>query len=342
MVTLEDLRTTARAALAEVLGDAREVALVNFPNHGNPGDPAIWLGSRRLLADLGVRIGYSCAWWDFDAGSLRAAVGDAPVLLNGGGNFGDLYAGQQGTRIQVLRTLRSNPVVQLPQSIHFADPANEAAMAELLAAHPDVRFMVRGRNAARIARARLGVAAPVFSPDHALALGPLRRSAAPTTPILWLARVPGDPEYVDHGEPDGDDVRRVEWLHGVPEDEARWDAVGRLALRVNRGVQARWRPGTRGQGALHALAERTYVPLARRWVQRGVDLLSTAEVVVTDKLHGHVLCSLLRIPHVVLDNSYGKVSGTLDAWTGGLPGVHRAADGAEALALARELVRVGA
>jgi exopolysaccharide biosynthesis predicted pyruvyltransferase EpsI len=86
------------------------------------------------------------------------------------------------------------------------------------------------------------------------------------------------------------------------------------------------------------LVERTYVPLAWRWVRRGIDILSAGEVVVTDKLHGHLLCVLLGIPHVVLDNSYGKVSGTLDAWTGDLPGVHRARDGEEALATARRLV----
>lgn len=337
VVTIESLRATARDTLADVLDGARTVAMVNFPNHGNPGDPAIWLGSRALLRELGVRIGYSCASWDFDAASLRAAVGDAPVLVNGGGNFGDLYAGQQGTRREVLRTLRSNPVVQLPQSIHFTDPANEAAMVELVTAHPHVRLMVRERTSERIARERFGVE-PVLSPDHALGLGRRVRTREPEVPILWLSRFPGDPEHVPYAEPTGPDVRRVEWLHGVAEDQADWDALGRLALRVNTAVRARWSPGTRGSGLQHAVVERTYEPLAWRWVRRGVDMLSAAQVVVTDKLHGHVLCALLGIPHVVLDNSYGKVSGTLEAWTADLPGVHRAADGEQALAMARRLV----
>jgi exopolysaccharide biosynthesis predicted pyruvyltransferase EpsI len=230
---IDVLRRQAREALALVLDGAERVALVNFPNHGNPGDPAIWLGTRRLLRELGVRVAYSSAWWDFDADALRATVGDAPVLLNGGGNFGDLYAGQQSTRVAVLRQLPRSPVIQLPQSIHFADPANEAAMAELIASHPDVRVMVREANSERIARERLGVV-PVLSPDHALALGPLKRIVRPTTPILFLSRLPGDPEYVPYDEPVGDDVRRVEWLHGVSEHEQHWDRVGRLG-RVDQG-----------------------------------------------------------------------------------------------------------
>jgi exopolysaccharide biosynthesis predicted pyruvyltransferase EpsI len=338
VVGIDSLRSTARSTLGSALGGARKVALVNFPNHGNPGDPAIWLGTRRLLRELDVQIGYSCAWWDFDATSVREAVGDAPVLINGGGNFGDLYAGQQAARVQVLKHLRDNPVIQLPQSIHFSDPANERAMAELIAEHPAFTMMVRDHQAEAIARERLG-AEPVLSPDHALGLGPLSRTKAPEIPILWLARLPGDPEYVDHGYPIGRDVRQANWLLGVPEAEAEWDVVGRVALRVNKGIRRRWRPGTRGTSALHVVAERTYVPLAWRWVRRGLDLLCTGQVVVTNTLHGHILATMLGIPNVVLDSSYGKVSGIVDAWTADLPGVFQASDGKEAVAIARQVVR---
>lgn len=339
--SVDSLRAVARDALASALDGARTVALVNFPNHGNPGDPAIWLGSRALLLELGVRVRYRSAWWDLDPGALRRAVGDAPVLLNGGGNLGDLYAGQQGTRMRVLRELRHNRVLQLPQSIHFADPARAAEMADVVAAHGGFRLMVRERASLARAREQLGVEA-VLSPDHALGLGRLERSAAPVRPVLWLARRPGDPEYVAYEEPDSPAVRRVEWLEDVAADETRWDRAGRAALQLNRGVQRRWRADARWSAPAHAVVSRTYDALGRRWVQRGVDLLSEARVVVTDKLHGHLLCAMLGVPHVVLDNSYGKVSGTLEAWTSGLPGVHVARDGAEAWDVAQRLLAAGA
>ena len=65
--------------------------------------------------------------------ALREAIGDGPVLLNGGGNFGDLYAGQQQLRERVLAECRSNPVVQLSQSIHFEDPTNLDRVRQLVA-----------------------------------------------------------------------------------------------------------------------------------------------------------------------------------------------------------------
>jgi pyruvyl transferase EpsO len=80
-----------------------------------------------------------------------------------------------------------------------------------------------------------------------------------------------------------------------------------------------------------------YDAFARARLRAGVRLLSRARVVVTDRLHGHVLCVLLGIPHVALDNSYGKVRSLLDTWTGGLPVVSRAESAERAVALARSL-----
>jgi pyruvyl transferase EpsO len=55
---------------------------------------------------------------------------------------------------------------------------------------------------------------------------------------------------------------------------------------------------------------------------------------VTDRLHAHILSVLLDLPHVVLDNNYGKVSGFMSCWTAGFPGVSTATSLPEALAWA--------
>jgi pyruvyl transferase EpsO len=60
-------------------------------------------------------------------------------------------------------------------------------------------------------------------------------------------------------------------------------------------------------------------------VLRGCRLLSSGRLVITDRLHAHILNLLLGIPHAVLDNSYGKLGRFLEAWTGAAAGVHRAA-----------------
>jgi pyruvyl transferase EpsO len=73
----------------------------------------------------------------------------------------------------------------------------------------------------------------------------------------------------------------------------------------------------------HALRTAAYEAAARARVLRGCRLLSSGRVVITDRLHAHILCLLLGIPHAVLDNTYGKLGRFLETWTGEAA-VHRA------------------
>lgn len=335
-MSVNKLYSTALDKLAQLLSGASRVALINFPNHSNPGDSAIWLGTRRLLSDMGVEVGYAAAHWNFDPLYLKRAVGNAPVLLSGGGNLGDLYMPQQGTRMRAVEALPDNPIIQLPQSIYFRDEKKADQVGKALRAHPNFTLMLRERLSMKWAFAQWGIKA-MLSPDHAFGLAPLDRNAwaRPTNSILWLTRKPGDHEYAGHTQPNGPDVKRIDWLASIQQHQAHWDLVGQSALAVNYLIHKF--QYTLGRWA-HVLAARTYEPLAQRWVNSGLDLLSSSYVVVTDRLHGHLLCAMLGIPHVVLDNSYAKVSSTLNTWTKDLPGVYTATDSNEALYIAKSLV----
>ena len=57
--------------------------------------------------------------------------------------------------------------------------------------------------------------------------------------------------------------------------------------------------------------------LAREKLLEGCGILCSGDVVVTDRLHGHILCCLLDIPHVVMDNVYGKIGNFRETWNTG-------------------------
>ena len=335
-----ELHDRALESLAAALGGAREVALLNFPNHGNPGDPALWLGAESLLRRLGVRIRYRAAHWSFDPAALRRAMPNGTILLNGGGNFGDLYRGQQQTREHVIAEMREYRIVQLPQSIQFRSSSAADDMAELMRRHGAVTLMVREQASLDRARSLFDVET-LLSPDQVYGLGTLVRGDAQPSGIVWMVWGEGALERNARADPPGGaDVREVDWIEGGARAHLEFDRRGRAAWNGNRMFQRHWaHPVPR---ALHPLLASTFAPLARRWLDAGVRVLDSAEVVVTNKLHGHILCTLLGVPHVVLDNSYGKVGSTLDTWTGSLPGVHRASDGEEAYEIARSLQRDGA
>jgi exopolysaccharide biosynthesis predicted pyruvyltransferase EpsI len=64
--------------------------------------------------------------------------------------------------------------------------------------------------------------------------------------------------------------------------------------------------------------------------------------VITDRLHGHILCALLGIPHVLVDDRYGKVGSFFSSWTSDLRTARFARDPGQAASLADELRRATA
>jgi exopolysaccharide biosynthesis predicted pyruvyltransferase EpsI len=317
------------AVLAHVLRQASACALVDFPRHRNAGDSAIWLGEVAALRRLGVAVRATCDRDTYSRSSLRRSVGDHPILLHGGGNLGDLYPTHQELRERLLTDFRGHPTVQLAQSIHFNDPANLERMRRVVAAHGAMTIVVRDERSEAIACAKFD-ARIERCPDLAFAIGPMRRPRPARVPVLRLARIDKEAAEVAPSAP----AHTFDWLAPPASRRvrARFAASDRL-LRVA--------VGGRGPGLLPARARRlAYDAYARQNVDRAARLLSGGEVVVTDRLHGHILCALLGIPHVLVDDRYGKVGNFHAAWTSGLRTARFARDPDQVAPLADELLEL--
>jgi exopolysaccharide biosynthesis predicted pyruvyltransferase EpsI len=339
-VVLQRIRRMVDDVTRDLVAPGAEVALLNFPNHRNAGDDALWLAAESLLARRGARVVHRAAWTvDVDELARRLRPGTL-VVLNGGGNLGDLYPdGQQRTREQVLSTLRADrgfEVLQLPQSIHFADPGAERRVADLFAAHGAATILCRDVPSVQRASRWPGVEVG-WCPDLVFLLGPFRRRRPPEVDIVWLGR--RDPE-ARHGSPGAnDDVHVVDWLAPLP-SESLWPTGHRVAHAAAQALVGSARPAPRLGRSPWAgrVAAASFAPLARGWLERGLGILHGGRVVVTDRLHAHLLAWLSGIPSVVLDNSYGKVHALVRETTLGSPGVALAHSVPEALDAARRLV----
>jgi exopolysaccharide biosynthesis predicted pyruvyltransferase EpsI len=194
--------------------------------------------------------------------------------------------------------------------------------------------MVRERNSLDWARERLQV--PVaLCPDLAFALGPLDRDPA-ACELLWLLRSDREGRGQTPPEP-GPGEERTDW----PRRALRRPRGGGLRpwLAANRRLGAWMSTDGRLAAMLWRASAATFAPIARRRLRAGTRLLSRGRVVITDRLHGHVLALLLGIPHVVLDNIYGKCRAVWETWTADFALV-RWADGPDvAREIARDLLR---
>jgi exopolysaccharide biosynthesis predicted pyruvyltransferase EpsI len=81
---------------------------------------------------------------------------------------------------------------------------------------------------------------------------------------------------------------------------------------------------------------------SRIFVSRALTLLSLGRVVVTDRLHAHILCLLLGIPHILLNNLTGKNWNFYNTWTQDSPLCRLAQRPADAWRLARSAIEASA
>jgi len=328
---LRSVADEALASLAEAVPFGSVCALLDHPDHPNVGDSAIWLGEREFARARKLKIAYSCSIKTFDEAALRRAMPKGILLIHGGGNFGTLWPHHQKFRETILERLRDYTIVQLPQSIRYENEAAIRRTAQLIANHPSFTLYVRDEPSLRFAIEHLHARA-LLCPDSALLLeGKLTRKT-PDVDCLVLART--DKERAFDGieqafEDLGMTVACADWLD---EPYTRLHGVRDRFARASRRA---WSSTAFFQFAMLQVWDR----LAWQRTQRGCDLLSRGRIVVTDRLHAHILSTLLGIPNIVLDNNYGKLSNFIAAWTASNPLCHQATSIEQAKHIARTLIR---
>jgi exopolysaccharide biosynthesis predicted pyruvyltransferase EpsI len=304
----DELKATLFKCLNPLLPIESPYALVDVPNHANVGDSAIFLGELAWLEAIGAPPpSYLCDTYSYSESDLRYYVPHGTILLHGGGNFGDVWTPPQALRERIVGAFPSHRIVQLPQTIHFQSPAALDTAAALFSRHEHLTIVARDRVSFGLASAGLRCRA-LLAPDSALALGAMTRPATASQDVVWLART--DRESSSLPVPGG--VHPVDW---VRDDDTILIRLERWLRK--RGIGLRFRNRLRRR-------------VASERVARGCLTLSQGRIVVTDRLHAHILCLMMGMPHVVVDNNYGKVRSFFDTWTRGAPGVVFCADWFEA------------
>jgi exopolysaccharide biosynthesis predicted pyruvyltransferase EpsI len=281
----------------------KKCALLDFPHHSNVGDSAIWEGEQIFLSKLGLKPAYVCAAGNSDWNAMERAIGpDGIILIHGGGNFGDVWPIHQQLREEALDRFPDHRVLQLPQTIHFTEPNAADRTAAKIRKHGKFTLAVRDRKSLAFAREHFECNV-VLCPDMAFCIGPIEAAASSDQRILLLLR--SDKEKKEHSSADAilqsPDLLCTDWLT-ESHAETRLRCGGRLFADMLLG---RAGPTLRGS---------YYNALARERLRRGLSQLSSFRRIVSDRLHVHILSTLLGRQHALLDNNYGKLSSFIAAW----------------------------
>lgn len=309
---LADLSDRLTVGLEGIAKNGNRVALVGFPNHNNSGDSAIWLGELAFFRRQGIEVGYICDDASYHPRDLDRSVPQGTILLHGGGNLGDLWPVHQALRERVLADHPDRSVIQLPQTVTVRDPAVLYRLASIASTRSG-DFVVHARDLNSFGLLeKVGLDAKL-TPDMAFALGALARQGIARHDVVAVRRRDHERAAADVHLSGGLSVYDTDWLDT---SRTRW----RRRISVRTREAARGLASRSGSDRLAGrLVRRTPLlaseELAWARMRTAMRVLSSGRVVLTDRLHGHIISLLLGQPHVLMDDKHGKVRSFHEAFT---------------------------
>lgn len=330
--SLATLRSEIEQGLDDVFAGTRRVAVLQYPLDANVGNHLMWAAFTSYLARRGIRLAYAAHTGDLDVHDLRRAIGSDPIVFLGGVTVSRLWPEHAATKRTVARAFPRNRLVSLPATVMFVDADDAAGAADVFGDHPDV--ILFGRDPVSAANAREVFPGSVdvrCLHDLALLVSPRERGAAAEAAVLWQHRY--DAEGVDAAVPEG--VPTFDWTWRVWRSTWRGSGFMHLAglLSLGRRAARRARPVRRVNMGISWLYRHATAAI----IAHGEQVLDGANVIVTDRLHTHVLAALRGQPVVLMPDRYGKNRAVYDYSTARFSNVHWADSSEAALALARAL-----
>lgn len=256
--------------------------LFNSPDYGNLGDHAIALAERKMFGELFPDtefIEISCEQYIRENLLIQNVIKESDILLlSGGGYLGSLWLWLEDITKNTIRHYKNNKMIILPQTLYFEENSlgenEKKSLAATLNQHGDLTILLRDMSS-------FGLADEIFSasvkkllvPDMAFLLPP-RKSVARRGSLVCIR---DDKESMGI---DFHDVSRV---------------------LADMGLEAE---------CFNTVEEAVYLDNRNERVERLLDQISGVQIVITDRLHGMILCAVTDTPCIAFDNVSGKVSET--------------------------------
>lgn len=276
------------------------VLLGETPLYRNIGDMAIAVAQEQYLHRIGVD-GFEEYTendrWASLAYYREVISPDTVIVLQGGGNMGERYFGLDLKRASVIKAFPHNRIVIMPQTTDYNGRLGDALlryMRHVYRSHGDVHLLARERRSYELMKRQFAGVDVQLSTDIVMTYAP------------------------------GIDVPR-ERRHGalfiLRKDSERLQSSD-LQSKVSGVLASRFGDAIRQSDTIHN-EDIPFGPdcldMRREVVQGKLREFASAELVVTDRLHGMIFSAITGTPCVAFDNANHKISESYNAWFRHLP-----------------------
>lgn len=280
-----------RTTLSPLVAD--EYIYLDLPYYSNVGDILIWKGTEAFLEELPSKCLGKHSKDSFD---FRPLPKNCTILLQGGGNFGDLWRSHQEFRLKIIQSYPKNPIIVLPQTVYYESGNTFANDVRTMNQHSHLTICARDTHSAELLKEKGFTGKILLLPDMAFCINPeeLQADAAQEKEgslILFrkdkeLKEPTSHNKYLQAAVSDWPQMQK-------DEDEA-WQYLK-----------------THKKKEVDAFFIDQFFP---RLIKSGVEFASSYDEVCSTRLHVAILRILLGLPVEIVDNSYGKNSSFYNTW----------------------------
>lgn len=287
--TTKNICTTLENIIREALTPliTGDYILLDLPYYANTGDILIWRGTEDFLKDMpGKCLGrHSKETFDF-----RTLPQDCTILLQGGGNFGDIWREHQEFRLEVMRLYPDNNIIVLPQTIHYDSDEIFAEDVRKMNQHRHLTICARDNHSAELLSGKGFTGNLLTLPDMAFCIDRevLQADMAEATlPKLLLLRE-------DKEQKEATKLTVSDWPQIKELSAETWHY-----LKKHKNSEA------------DSFFIDEFFP---KQIKAGVEFASSFKEVCSTRLHVSILRLLLGLPVKMIDNSYGKNLNFYNTW----------------------------
>lgn len=277
---------------------------LDLPYYPNIGDSLIWKGTLEFLKQTPYRCLFTSSYETYIPQPINTKT---IILLQGGGNWGDLYPQHQEFRKRIIKEHPYNRIIILPQTIFYTQKESLEKDIIFFKQYPNVTICARDRNSFDLLKKYFNQNSILLIPDMAFFISLTNTNTNNNGKTLFLKRKDKELSLNNHvSTPTNIDI------HDWPTMEKDfWKIrIVNIIFGILKKIVVPFNP----QFPKHIKDYKYCHFILKYYFTIGKDFIRKYDVIYTTRLHGMILSILLDKQIFLIDNSYGKNFNFYHTW----------------------------
>ncbi len=299
---ITELRTLITNTLTPLIDN--DYVLLELPYYNNVGDLLIWKGEETFLQSIPHKCLMRSSFHKFSFPNITEST---IILLQGGGNWGDVWSGNKtphGFRRQIVQHYPKNKIIVFPQTVYYNNALDFSADAELFGKCKNLTICARDKVSYQLLKSQF-TNTILLLPDMAFCIKDdffsFNQREEKKERILYLKR--NDCEFKD-------------LIQAIPikgkYDTKDWPCMDKNNYSNRFITFILWKyPNFFPKWFINSYFQKIYF---HRTINKGIQFVSKYSTIYTTRLHVAILSILLHKKCYIIDNSYGKNKHFYDTW----------------------------